>query len=122
MWEQLISWASSRQFQDFLLTEECVCLCVFEREKERACMSVWQQAVPTHFFSHFHLSHSAWLLREKKCISLKSSCRESNCYQVHTCPTKSSKWKLTVAMWQRSSLEIAFGAFCVIVYLRLDHS
>lgn len=111
VWEQLISWASSRQFQDFLLTGECVCLCEWEREskggKERACMSVWQQAVPTHFFLTFPSVTLCLVTVEKNpnYISLNNSCRESSCYQVHTCPTKSSKWKLTIAMWQR----ISFG-------------
>lgn len=111
VWEQLISWASSRQFQDFLLTGECVCLCEWEREskggkKEHAWVCGSKLFQPT-FSSHFHLSHSAWLLWKKKqlYISLNNSCRESSCYQVHTCPTKSSKWKLTIAMWQR----ISFG-------------
>lgn len=75
VWEQLISWASSRQFQDFLPTgehavRECVHVCVLRgkgrgREQEWERASVRQQAVPNPFSLHFHLSQSARLLCRK---------------------------------------------------------
>lgn len=72
----------------------CVSVCVSECvcAHMRACVCV---AASCSFSPHFHLSHSAWLLW-RKYIPLKSSSRRFNCYQVHTCPTKAFKWKLTI--------------------------
>lgn len=55
VWEQLISWTSSRKLQDFLLTEKVVCVCVCacacgrerasenkrEREREKEKIDTW---------------------------------------------------------------------------------
>lgn len=71
VWDQLISWAGSRQFQDFLRTgTHCVCVSV--------CVTMWRQAVQTPLFStNISICHTPLGCKKgkkKKYISLSGSC------------------------------------------------
>lgn len=75
-----------------------------ERKSIHECVAA---SCSNPLFPHISICHTllGYCGKKPNYISLNNSCRESSCYQVHTCPTKSSKWKLTIAMWQR----ISFG-------------
>lgn len=106
---------------------ENVCVCVSESERARGERKSMHECVAAScsnpLFPHISICHTLLGYCGKKnnnYISLNNSCRESSCYQVHTCSTKSSKWKLTIAMWQRTSSGNCFqcSLCCCIVKVR----
>lgn len=125
VWDQLISWAGSRQFQDFLRTgTHCVCVSV--------CVTMWRQAVQTPLFStNISICHTPLGCKKgKKKKSIYHSAavvQDSLYYQLHTIPTKPCERKGTVAVRRRSDPVIySSSVLCrrckrAGICVRLDH-